>query len=113
MLEGPRGPVTVATAHLSFVPGVNAGQLRGLVRWLSDLPRPAVLLGDFNLPGSLPRRLTGWTALASAATYPSWRPRVQFDHVLADGIDRAAVHAHHVLSLDVSDHCALAVDLTL
>lgn len=113
VVDGPSGAFTVATAHLSFVPGPNARQLRALVRWIADLPRPAFLVGDFNLPGGLPRRLTGWTPLAVAATYPSWRPRVQFDHLLADGLPPHAVHAEHVLTLEVSDHCALAVDLDL
>jgi endonuclease/exonuclease/phosphatase family metal-dependent hydrolase len=54
---------------------------------------------------------TRWAQLARAATYPSWRPRVQFDHVLADGIDESAVRDVEVMKLGVSDHCALAVDL--
>jgi hypothetical protein len=36
---------------------------------------------------------------------------VQFDHVLADGIDTSAVRDVQVMTLGVSDHCALAVDL--
>ena len=115
VIDGPRGPFTVATAHLSFVPGYNAQQLRRIRTWLIDLPRPVILLGDFNLPGSLPRRLTGWTPLARVATYPSNRPRVQFDHVLADGLTDAQVASAQAtaLALPVSDHCALVVDLNL
>jgi len=79
------------------------------------LPRPAILLGDFNLPGSLPRRLTGWSPLITAPTYPSFRPRVQFDHVLADGLDPLALRGAtgRALALPVSDHCAVVVDLPL
>jgi endonuclease/exonuclease/phosphatase family metal-dependent hydrolase len=113
VLEAPGGLLTVATAHLSFVPGVNVRQLRALVHWLADLPRPLLVVGDLNLPGSVPRRVTGWTPLAVAATYPSWRPRVQFDHVLAEGVPPDRVRGAHVLPLPVSDHCALAVDLDL
>lgn len=108
-----RRPFTVATAHLSFVPGFNAHQLRAITRWLADLPGPRLLLGDFNLPGGLPKALTGWCQLGRVPTYPSYRPRVQFDHVLADGLDGTAVRRVAALPLAISDHCALAVDLEM
>jgi endonuclease/exonuclease/phosphatase family metal-dependent hydrolase len=111
VLDGPAGPLTVVTAHLSFVPGWNVAQLRTLARWARTFPGPRLMIGDFNLPGALPRITTRWAQLARAATYPSWRPRVQFDHVLALGIDESAVTDVEVLRLGVSDHCALAVDL--
>lgn len=115
VVQGPRGPFTVATAHLSFVPGYNVRQLRSIRRWLHGLPRPLVLLGDMNLPGRLPMRVTGWSQLVSAPTYPSFGPRVQFDHVLADGLtahERATAVAQ-VHRLAVSDHAAVTVDLDL
>ena len=55
VVETPRGPVTVATTHLSFVPGRNGAQLRTLTAAMARLPGPRVLLGDFNLPGSAAR----------------------------------------------------------
>lgn len=113
VVVGPHGPFTVATAHLSFVPGHNVRQLRALSAWLADLPRPLVLLGDFNLPGSIPARVTGWRSLARTATYPVMSPRIQFDHVLADGLDAAAGRAYAVHRLPVSDHAALTVDIDL
>jgi endonuclease/exonuclease/phosphatase family metal-dependent hydrolase len=111
VLDGPSGPLTVVAAHLSFMPGWNVAQLRALSRWARGFPGPRLLIGDFNLPGALPRMTTRWAQLARAATYPSWRPRVQFDHVLADGIGESAVRDVEVMRLGVSDHCALAVDL--
>jgi endonuclease/exonuclease/phosphatase family metal-dependent hydrolase len=113
VLDAPSGPLTVVTAHLSFMPGWNVAQLRTLARWARELPGPRLLIGDFNLPGALPRLTTHWEQLARAATYPSWRPRVQFDHVLADGIDESAVRDVQVRRLGVSDHCALTVDLDI
>jgi Metal-dependent hydrolase len=113
ILDGPSGPLTVVTAHLSFMPGWNIAQLRTLARWAREFPSPRLLIGDFNLPGAVPRLTTRWAQLARAATYPSWRPRVQFDHVLADGIDESAVRDVQVMRLGVSDHCALAVDLEI
>jgi endonuclease/exonuclease/phosphatase family metal-dependent hydrolase len=111
IVVGPDGPFTVATAHLSFVPGWNARQLRSVVRWLAAMPPPRILCGDLNLPGRVPSVLTGWADLARISTYPSWRPRVQLDHVLASGVSLDAVRASTARRLPVSDHCALAVDV--
>ena len=108
-IESPLGLITVVTTHLSFVPGYNVRQLRKLRAWLTPRARPLVLMGDFNLPGSLPRRLTGWRPLVSAATYPSSRPRVQFDHIVADGLTASA--SGFAVALPVSDHCALVADV--
>ncbi len=109
--------VTVATVHLSFVPGFNAAQLRRLVAWLKPLPRPLVLLGDFNLPGGFPELITGWPGIVRAQTYPSFGPKVRFDHILLDGFSKDAVlearRTVEVLRLDVSDHCAVAAELPL
>jgi endonuclease/exonuclease/phosphatase family metal-dependent hydrolase len=113
LVEGPHGPFTVVTAHLSFVPGYNVRQLRSLTRWVARMPQPVLVLGDLNLPGRVPPLVSGWTSLARAATYPAYRPRVQFDHVLALGLAADAVRDVEVLTLPVSDHCALAVDLDL
>lgn len=84
VLETPAGRVTVATTHLSFMPGWNVRQLHLVRRALRVLPAPRVLLGDLNLPGGLPRLVSGWHRLAALPTYPSPAPRVQFDHVLVD-----------------------------
>jgi endonuclease/exonuclease/phosphatase family metal-dependent hydrolase len=112
VLDEPR--ITVACAHLSFVPGRNAVQLRRVVRWLRTLPGPRVLLGDLNLPGRVPARLTGWTPLVEAPTYPSPAPRLQLDHILADALPDGARHdAAAVVRLPVSDHRAAVVTLHL
>jgi endonuclease/exonuclease/phosphatase family metal-dependent hydrolase len=111
VLDRPR--MTVACAHLSFVPGRNAVQLRRVVTWLRTLPGPHILLGDLNLPGSLPARLTGWTPLLDAPTYPSPMPKLQLDHVLAHGLPERTQHSGSVIRLPVSDHCAAVVTLTL
>lgn len=111
VLDSPR--MTVVSTHLSFVPGANVRQLRRLCRWLEDLPSPRLLLGDLNLPGRLPARVTGWSALVRAPTYPSAVPRVQLDHVLGSGTDLDAVTGWDVRPLPVSDHRAVLVDLDL
>jgi endonuclease/exonuclease/phosphatase family metal-dependent hydrolase len=106
----PHGPVTVGTTHLSFVPGRNGAQLRTLTAAMAQLPGPRVLLGDFNLPGALPRLLTRWRPLARTPTYPAPEPRVQLDHVLASG-DLPPVDGVETPVLTVSDHRALVVIL--
>ncbi|MGH8824067.1 MAG: endonuclease/exonuclease/phosphatase family protein [Jiangellaceae bacterium] len=110
IVVGPDGPFTVATAHLSFVPGWNVRQLQTVTQWLSTMPAPRLLLGDLNLPGRVPGVLTRWVELARAPTYPSWRPRVQWDHILGHGIGNNAVRAVSARRLAVSDHAALVVD---
>jgi endonuclease/exonuclease/phosphatase family metal-dependent hydrolase len=113
VVDTSSGPLTVVTTHLSFVPGWNAAQLRRLTRWARRFPAPRVVLGDLNLPGALPARISGWTQLARVVTYPTPRPRVQFDHVLGDGLTSDAVSRVAAMPLAVSDHCALAVNIEL
>jgi len=113
VIEGPGGPLTVITAHLSFVPGWNVRQLRRIAFWARDLPGPRLLLGDLNLPGRIPPLVSRWTQLARVPTYPVYDPKIQFDHVLGDGIGADAVVGAAALRLRVSDHRALVVDLDL
>lgn len=113
VLSGPRGPFTVVGTHLSFVPGFNVRQLRQLTQWVVDKPAPRLLLGDLNLPGRLPAWISGWTQLAQVPTYPSWKPRVQLDHALGQGIAPHQVLSVESERLPVSDHNALAVTVTL
>jgi endonuclease/exonuclease/phosphatase family metal-dependent hydrolase len=111
VVRAPTGPVTVAAAHLSTVPGWNARQLWHVARWLRDLPAPRFLLGDFNLPAGVPELVSGWRGLVRARTYPSWRPVIQFDHVLAQGVHPSGVLAAAACVAEVSDHRALRVDV--
>jgi endonuclease/exonuclease/phosphatase family metal-dependent hydrolase len=111
VLDTTAGPLTVATTHLSFVPGWNGAQLRRAARAMRALPAPRVLLGDLNLPGALPRWLTGWRALAMLPTYPADEPKVQLDHILEHGSGLPAVVGAQALPMPLSDHRALLVDL--
>ena len=111
----PLGLITVATTHLSFVPGFNIRQLKKLARHLALRNQPALLLGDFNLISGLPRLISRWDSLAKVATYPVFKPRVQFDHIMAFGFSPQDVadarSSAQRFALSVSDHCALAVTL--
>jgi endonuclease/exonuclease/phosphatase family metal-dependent hydrolase len=110
VVEGPFGTMTVAATHLSFVPGWNVAQLRRVTRWLADLPRPHVLLGDLNMPPAVVRTLSPWTLLARTATYPSPEPKVQLDHVLGRGT-LPPVRRAWTPVVPVSDHRPLVVEL--
>ncbi|BCB91175.1 endonuclease/exonuclease/phosphatase family protein [Phytohabitans suffuscus] len=113
VVEGPDGPFTVATTHLSFVPAWNAGQLRLAVRALRRLPPPRVLLGDLNMPARAASLISGWRPLARTATYPAWQPRVQLDHVLLDrrgGARWPSEGAVEAPRVPFSDHRPLVVD---
>jgi endonuclease/exonuclease/phosphatase family metal-dependent hydrolase len=114
VLDAPGGPLTVATTHLSFVPGWNVHQLRRAVRVLRTLPAPRLLLGDLNLPGRLAGLVSGWRLLARAATYPSPAPKLQFDHVLLDPRGGGAigpVRSVDTPAVGLSDHRPLVVTL--
>jgi endonuclease/exonuclease/phosphatase family metal-dependent hydrolase len=111
VIVGPDGPFTVIGTHLSFVPGWNVRQLRAIVRWAAGMPPPRILLGDLNLLGRLPSAISRWRQLARVPTFPSWRPRVQWDHALADGFINGTVQSVSVHRLSISDHAALTVDL--
>jgi endonuclease/exonuclease/phosphatase family metal-dependent hydrolase len=114
-VESPLGKLTVATTHLSFVPGYNVKQLRKLTKHLSDRDNPVLILGDFNLPGKIAKFVSRWDSLAELPTYPTFKPRVQFDHIISRGIsNEAIVHAQksaQVMQLAISDHGALVVEV--
>jgi endonuclease/exonuclease/phosphatase family metal-dependent hydrolase len=113
IIETPFGKMTIASTHLSFVPGWNIRQLRRVVGALRRLPGPRVLLADLNLPGPLAGWASGWRRLAQVPSYPSPRPKVQFDHVLLDARDAAGMPPVVRVStpdVSVSDHRPVIVE---
>jgi endonuclease/exonuclease/phosphatase family metal-dependent hydrolase len=88
-------------------------QLRGLARHVRDLgsARPAILVGDANWwRSTLPLWLPGWRPAVRGATFTSWRPHSQIDHVLTRG--RVAVSDAEVASRSAgSDHRAVRATL--
>lgn len=108
--DTPDGPLTVATTHLSFVPGLNQLQLLTLRRALAGVPGPVVLMGDLNLAGRQPALLTGYRSLGRRPTMPAWRPGRQIDHVLLRG-RLGPVRAVDNPEQELSDHRPLVVEL--
>lgn len=108
--DTPIGPLVVANAHLSFVPGWNRLQLARVRRDLAAFDEPAVLLGDLNMTPPRPAKLTGYRALATRPTFPDDKPARQLDHLLVRGPfpDPVRVEAP---SVGLSDHRPLLVDI--
>lgn len=113
VVETPSGsPLTVVNTHLSFMPTWSVRQLRRLLHGLEDLPRPAVLMGDLNMPGQLPGVVSRWRTAVEACTWPAGRPVAQLDHVLVSP-GGPAVRGGGTERLPLSDHVALFADLEL
>jgi len=110
VVEAPTGPLTVATTHLSYVPGWNVLQLRRAVKAVRATTAPRVLMGDLNLGPAVAARVSGMAAAVSGATFPADEPTRQLDHVLVDGLP-VRPGSGEVRRLDLSDHRALVVDV--
>lgn len=107
--------ITVINTHLSFVPGMNAYQLRKIRHWADTLPGKKILVGDLNLPGKLPERIMKWRSAASQFTYPSWGAKLQFDHILLSTSEIKVLQKLEFAQpvAMVSDHLPLGVEISL
>ena len=107
---------TIATTHLSFVPGVNVFQLNKLSSYLKKLPGLALLTGDLNLPANLPSKLSGFKSLISQATYPSWKPKIQFDYIMLRKSELKSVSSIKPIkstATGISDHTPIGVEIQI
>jgi endonuclease/exonuclease/phosphatase family metal-dependent hydrolase len=106
---------TVINTHLSFVPLVNVYQLFKLSRWAESIEREyatkVILLGDFNLPGGIPSKLTSWKRATQSLSYPSWASKISFDYILMRQENLAESTEVITPALDISDHRAISIDL--
>jgi len=103
--------ITVINTHLSFVPGVNVRQLQVIKKWAEHLPGKKILIGDLNLIGRIPAKVLGWNQLVEAKTYPSWKPRIQFDHALSADFTAAQIQQIQIPTLEISDHLPIAFEI--
>ena len=107
---------TIATTHLSFVPGVNVFQLNKLTSYLKKLPGLALLTGDLNLPANLPSKFNGFKSLISQATYPSWKPKIQFDYIMLRKSEIKSVSSIKPMkstATGISDHTPIGVEIQI
>jgi len=108
--------VTITTTHLSFAPGVNIYQLGQLSKFLNSIPGKHILSGDLNLPADLPSKLSsiagGWSSLIKQNTYPSWKPKIQFDYLLAKSDSEFTAKHLPQLKPIISDHIPIGAEVT-
>ena len=107
---------TIATTHLSFVPGVNVFQLNKLTSYLKKLPGFALLTGDLNLPANLPSKFSGFKSIISQATYPSWKPKIQFDYIMLRKGEIKSVSSIKPIkstATGISDHTTIGVEIQI
>ena len=109
--------LTIATTHLSFVPGGNIFQLNKLSSFLKKLDGISVLAGDLNLPANLPSKLSGFRSVLSQSTYPSWGPKIQFDYLMTRKrvLKTSQVTREEIKSTNpgISDHIPIGVILQI
>ena len=109
--------LTIATTHLSFVPGVNIFQLNKLSSFLKKLDGISVLAGDLNLPANLPSKLSGFRSVLSQSTYPTWGPKIQFDYIMTRKrvLKTSQVTREEIKSTNpgISDHIPIGVILQI
>lgn len=91
-------------AHVTHRLPANWGQLRRLVR-LVPPTAPTLLLGDFNTPALLARRVLPGRSAVRGATWPARRALLQLDHIALNG-GLAAVGSGERLRVG-SDHRAV------
>jgi endonuclease/exonuclease/phosphatase family metal-dependent hydrolase len=106
---------TVINTHLSFVPFVNIFQLLKVSRWAKKIEQEhstrVLLVGDFNLPWGIPVRITKWVRATKALSYPSWKPAISFDYILARSVDSKSLTEVLHPQLPISDHRPITVEI--
>ncbi len=102
---------TVINTHLSFVPGMNLIQLAKLKKWADTFGEKVLLMGDFNLPSAIPAIGSKWQSLYAQNTYPSWKPKIQFDYILSKGVALKDVVQIPTTTSGISDHLPLTIEI--
>jgi endonuclease/exonuclease/phosphatase family metal-dependent hydrolase len=104
-------PISVAGTHMSHLLFGAHRNWAELHRQLHTEARPdAVLAGDMNSWGPLMHVfMPGWRRAVIGASWPTWRPHSQIDHILVRGALRPAAGA--VLPHAGSDHRPIRAEL--
>jgi endonuclease/exonuclease/phosphatase family metal-dependent hydrolase len=105
---------SIISTHLSFVPGVNVAQLNRLKRWAEkssvETGNKVAIMGDLNLPKSLPVLGSKWSSLATQNTYPSWGAKIQFDYILTKD-SPSKFKIIETTATGISDHLPITVEI--
>ena len=90
---------------------MNLYQLSKLKKWADSFGEKVLLLGDFNLPGGIPAIGSKWQSLHLQNTYPSWKPKIQFDYILSKGVALKDVIQVPTTKSEISDHLPLTIEV--
>jgi endonuclease/exonuclease/phosphatase family metal-dependent hydrolase len=90
---------------------MNLIQLRKLKNWADTFGDKVLLMGDFNLPNAIPAIGSKWQSLFSQNTYPSWKPKFQFDYILSKGVALKDVIQVPTTASGISDHLPLTIEI--
>lgn len=106
--------LVVVLAHLSLSARGRAKQLH-YIAGIINHHRNAVVMGDLNSPLSSSEMQEFFTQTSlhhpdqSHLTYPSWRPRMAYDHILAT--PALSVEDQQVLHVNHSDHLPVSMNI--
>lgn len=112
----PASALHLCVIHLALSRRARLKQLAFVGELIAGLPH-VILMGDLNCaPGSeeiqwLTRSTPLCAPFCEVKTFPSWRPRVMLDHILASRDIR--VNRLRALNFPCSDHLPIAMDITL
>jgi len=110
----PSDPLVVVLVHLSLSARARRRQLRYIAGLIKDY-RNAVVMGDMNseLHSQEIRELLASTGLSQpmnvGLTYPSWRPKMAFDHILVTPDIKSG--ESEVFAINHSDHLPVAMEV--
>jgi endonuclease/exonuclease/phosphatase family metal-dependent hydrolase len=110
-------PVAFAVSHLSLGPRDRIKQASYIADIIRELNCKTILMGDFNCTSDsqelkvIAKKAGLRSARRNIATYPSWKPRRDIDHVLvSEGI---VVKKAQAIKFAMSDHLPLAIDVLI
>jgi endonuclease/exonuclease/phosphatase family metal-dependent hydrolase len=114
-LDSEGGPLEVLGLHGAHLTDGSLAQYRELVEDLEERVghgEAAVLGGDLNAWGVLARRvLRGWRHAGRGATWPSWRPHSQLDHLFVRG--DVEVRGGGAVASTASDHRPMVASIVV
>jgi len=108
--------LVVLNIHLSLSRRARQSQLARVAEIITDYPH-AVVMGDMNCAPDSPelrelfRRTRLREPLEAFATFPSWQPQRNIDHILVT--EELAVTRAEVLTHSYSDHLPISMDVRM
>lgn len=110
---GSGEPFVVILAHLSLLPGARHRQMNYISKVIHGYRHVAVM-GDFNTTGESPEmnmliENSSLTRSTNLNTFPSWKPKLAYDHILVT--PDIKVGESEVYGLSHSDHLPVSQEI--